>query len=143
MVEKKSTRSAADAKKKAAEKTESKRQTSKKVAEHVHAEHAHAYAIIKTGGKQYQAIAGKTLAVEKLLGEPGQAVTFDEVLLRKTGADAVEIGTPFVKGAVVKASIIKHDKAAKVIIFKFKRRKKSRVKRGHRQPFTVVRIESI
>ena len=148
MVEKKSTRPATDAKKKTSEKTEPKRQTSKKVAEHghaerVHAEHADAYAIIKTGGKQYQAIAGKTLAVEKLIGEPGQAVTFDEVLLRKTGVDAVEIGTPFVKGAVVKASIIKHDKAAKVIIFKFKRRKKSRVKRGHRQPFTVVRIESI
>ena len=139
MVEKKSTRPAATAKTKKAVKAEPKRQTNTKEPE----QQADAYAIIKTGGKQYQAIAGKTLAVEKLVGEPGQAVTFDEVLLRKTGVGAVEIGTPFVKGAVVKASIIKHDKAAKVIIFKFKRRKKSRVKRGHRQPFTVVRIESI
>ena len=100
------------------------------------------YAIFKNGGKQYQAVVGKTLALEKIAGEPGEKVSFDEVLLRKAGDD-VEIGMPHVKGASIKASIIKHDKEAKVIVFHFKRRKKSRVKKGHRQPLTVVRIESI
>jgi large subunit ribosomal protein L21 len=104
---------------------------------------ADAYAIFKNGGKQYQAIVGKTLALEKIVGEPGQSITFTEVMLRKTAPGQFEIGTPLVKDAVIKASILKHDKEKKVIVFKFKRRKKSRVKRGHRQPFTVVRIESI
>lgn len=100
------------------------------------------YAIIQDGGKQYQAIKGKTLAIEKVEGEPGDAVEFAEVLLRKTSPEEVEIGQPFLDKPV-KASIIKQMKAPKVIIFKFKRRKKSRVKKGHRQPITVVRIEEI
>jgi len=100
------------------------------------------YAIIQTGGKQYQAVEGKTLAVEKIDGEPGAAVTFDQVLLRKKADGQFEFGTPHLEGAV-KASIIKQAKEPKVIVFKFKRRKKVRVKKGHRQPMTVVRIESI
>ena len=100
------------------------------------------YAIIETGGKQYQAIAGKTLGIEKLEGEPGQSVSFDKVLFRKAAADKYEVGTPHLQGAV-KASIIKHLRGPKLVIFKFKRRKKVRVKKGHRQPITVVRIESI
>lgn len=100
------------------------------------------YAIIQTGGKQYQAIEGKTLAIEKLEGETGDKVKFDEVLLRKSGPEDIEIGQPFLKQPVV-ASIVKQMKGPKVIVFKFKRRKKSRVKKGHRQPITVVRIESI
>jgi len=100
------------------------------------------YAIFQTGGKQYQAIEGKTVAIEKLDVAEGDLVTFDEVLVRKMGEDDVEIGQPFLKTGI-KARIIKHGKDKKVIIFKFKRRKMSRVKRGHRQPFTVVRIEAI
>lgn len=100
------------------------------------------YAIFETGGKQYQAIPGQTVAVEKLTAEVGSAINFDHVLLRKLKEGSVEIGQPFLSSPV-KASIIKHGKEAKVTIFKFKRRKMSRVKRGHRQPFTVVRIESI
>jgi len=100
------------------------------------------YAIIQTGGKQYQAVAGKTLAVEKIEGEPGAEVTFDQVLFRKQGADSYEVGTPHLEGAV-KASIIKQMRGPKIIAFKFKRRKKVRVKKGHRQEMTVVRIESI
>jgi len=100
------------------------------------------YAIFKNGGKQYQAITGKTLALEKITGEPGEKIVFNEVLLKKTG-EKVEIGTPHVANATIKASIIKHDKSPKVIIFHFKRRKKSRVKKGHRQPLTIVRIEAI
>lgn len=100
------------------------------------------YAIFQTGGKQYQAIQGKTIAIEKLEGQAGDTVEFKEVLFRKTGENAFEVGQP-VLGTAIKATIVKHDKAPKVIVFKFKRRKKVRVKRGHRQPFTVVRIESL
>lgn len=100
------------------------------------------YAIIQTGGKQYQALEGKTLAIEKLDAKVGDSVTFDDVLLRKTAEGEIVIGTPFVK-TPVKAVVLKHDKDKKLVVFKFKRRKMSRVKRGHRQQFTVVRIESI
>jgi large subunit ribosomal protein L21 len=100
------------------------------------------YAIFQTGGKQYQAIEGKTVAIEKIEGEAGASVEFNEVLLRKTASEAIEIGQPFLN-ASVKASIVKHIKGPKLTVFKFKRRKKSRVKRGHRQPATVIRIEAI
>jgi large subunit ribosomal protein L21 len=100
------------------------------------------YAIFQTGGKQYQAIEGKTIAIEKLEGNAGDTVEFDQVLLRKTGDNTVEVGRPFVKSSI-KASIVKQTQGPKVIAFRFKRRKKVRVKRGHRQPITVVRIESI
>lgn len=101
------------------------------------------YAIFQTGGKQYQAIPGKTIAVEKLEGNAGDAITFAEVLFRKTGDGKFEIGQPFVKGATLKANIVKQMKAPKIIVFRHKRRKKQRTKRGHRQPMTVIRIESI
>lgn len=101
------------------------------------------YAIFQTGGKQYQAIPGKTLAVEKLPGDAGSRVEFAEVLFRKKSDNAYEFGQPYVKGASIKASIIKQDRAPKIVVFKFKRRKKYRLKKGHRQPITVIRIESI
>lgn len=100
------------------------------------------YAIFQTGGKQYQAIEGKTIAIEKIEGEAGAPLEFKEVLFRKTGEDAIEIGTPFL-GSSVKASIVKQTKGPKLIIFKFKRRKKVRVKKGHRQPITVIRVEAV
>ncbi len=100
------------------------------------------YAIFQTGGKQYQAIPGKTIEIEKLEGDAGSSIEFTEVLLRKTGDKNVEIGRPYV-ATPVKASIIKHMRGPKLIVFKFKRRKKVRVKKGHRQPHSVVRIESI
>jgi len=100
------------------------------------------YAIFKTGGKQYQAVEGKTVAIEKINGEPGSSVEFNEVLLRKTSAHIVEFGRPFLTKPVV-ASIIKHDLGPKIVVFKFKRRKKVRVKRGHRQPRTIIRVVSI
>lgn len=100
------------------------------------------YAIFQTGGKQYQAIEGKTLAIEKLDAAVGDTISFTDVLLRKSREGDVAIGYPFLD-TPIKATIIKHDKERKVIVFKFKRRKMSRVKRGHRQPFTVVRIEAI
>lgn len=99
------------------------------------------YAIFQAGGKQYQGIEGKTIEIEKIDGEAGDSVEFKEVLLRKDN-EKVEIGQPFVDGSV-KASIVKHVQGPKLIVFKFKRRKKSRVKKGHRQPHTVVRIEAV
>jgi len=101
------------------------------------------YAIFKTGGKQYQAIPGKTVAIEKVDGNVGDAVEFAEVIFRKNGEGAFEFGTPFIEGVTLKASVVKQAKGPKIIVFRRKRRKKSRVKRGHRQPLTVVRIESI
>lgn len=100
------------------------------------------YAIFQTGGKQYQALEGKTIAIEKIEGEAGKKIEFNEVLLRKTGTDAIEIGKPFL-GSSVKASIVKQMRGPKIIVFKFKRRKKSRIKKGHRQAITVVRIDAI
>ena|SRR3990167_4847957 len=99
------------------------------------------YAIFQTGGKQYQAIEGKTISIEKIEGEPGAKLEFNEVLLRKVDGN-VEIGQPHV-GSKIVASIVKQIKDPKVIVFKFKRRKKSRVKSGHRQQKTVIRIESL
>lgn len=100
------------------------------------------YAIFATGGKQVQGIEGRTVAIEKIEGEPGTLLEFTEVLFRKTGEGEFEFGQPYVQ-AVVKASIVKQMKGPKLIVFKFKRRKKVRVKKGHRQPITVIRIESI
>ena len=100
------------------------------------------YAIFQTGGKQYQALEGKTVAIEKIDGEAGTKLEFNEVLFRKTGDNAFEIGKPFLATGIT-ASIVKQMKGPKVIAFRFKRRHKVRVKRGHRQPITVIRIEAI
>ncbi len=100
------------------------------------------YAIFATGGKQYQAIEGTTLAIEKIEGEAGTQLEFDQVLFRKTGEGMFEVGQPTLTGAIT-ASIVKQIKDPKVIVFRFKRRGKVRVKNGHRQPKTVIRIEKI
>jgi large subunit ribosomal protein L21 len=99
------------------------------------------YAIFQTGGKQYQAIEGQTIAIEKLEAQEGEEVTFNEVLLRKLDQN-VEIGKPYLTSPI-KGSIVKHTKGPKLIAFKFKRRKKYRRAIGHRQPLTVVRITEI
>lgn len=100
------------------------------------------YAIFQTGGKQYQAIEGKTIAIEKIDGEPGAQLEFSDVLLRKTGPEAIEVGQPYLESKI-KASIVKQMRGPKITVFKFKRRKKYRVKSGHRQAQTVIRIEAI
>ncbi len=101
------------------------------------------YAIFKTGGKQYQAIEGKTLAIEKIDGEPGDIVEFDEVLLRRLDKDQLEVGQPTLEESKIRCSVIKQIKGPKIIAFRFKRRKKVRVKKGHRQQYTVIRVEAI
>jgi large subunit ribosomal protein L21 len=100
------------------------------------------YAIIETGGKQYRVEKGMKLEVERLPGEPGETLVFDRVLL--LGDDAqTRIGKPVVEGASVSALIIEQGKAAKVLVFKMKRRKKYRVRRGHRQLQTYIEITDI
>lgn len=97
-------------------------------------------AIIKTGGKQYIVSPGQKLRVEKLDGEAGGKIYFDEVLLIVEG-EKVQVGQPFIGGAKINAKILEQDKAKKVTIFKYKSKKRSKVKRGHRQPYTLVEIE--
>ncbi len=100
------------------------------------------YAVIKTGGKQFQVSEGDIIQVEKLDGETGDTVEFDEVLMLRTDSD-VKIGTPVVKGAAVSATILDQTKGKKIIVYKFKRRKDYRRKQGHRQKYTKLRIDSI
>jgi len=100
------------------------------------------YVIFQQGTHQYHGIEGKTVAIQKIEGNVGDKVEFKEILLRKTADDVVEVGQPFVKGTV-QASIVRQMKGPKLVVYHFKRRTKSRVKNGHRQQMTVVRIESI
>ncbi len=100
------------------------------------------YAIIKTGAKQYKVSEGDVLSVEKLEGEKGTEVVFNEVLM-VSGDDAVKIGRPFVEGASVTGEIVTQTKGPKLIIFKMKRRKGFRKKTGHRQELTSMKIKKI
>jgi large subunit ribosomal protein L21 len=100
------------------------------------------YAVIKTGGKQYRVAPGGELRVEKLQGQVGEAVTFDKVVLTSDGEN-VRIGQPFLENTRVLGRITRHDKHKKILVFKYKRRKGYRRKKGHRQPFTLVKIEDI
>ncbi|MCL2448865.1 MAG: 50S ribosomal protein L21 [Polyangiaceae bacterium] len=102
------------------------------------------YAVFKTGGKQYRATAGDTVRVEKLPGNVGDVVTLDQVLLvQGEGAGSLKVGKPLVGGAKVEAKIVGQALGPKVIVFKFRRRKNYRRKRGHRQPFTALQITGI
>ena len=100
------------------------------------------YAIIETGGKQYDVRVGDTIIVEKLEAAPGENVTFDKVLL-VSGGDAPKIGAPYVDGVTVTASVLDQGKAKKVIVYKYKAKKGYRKKKGHRQPFTSLKVEAI
>lgn len=100
------------------------------------------YAVIVTGGKQYKVSEGDTLFIEKLEAEEGAAVTFDQVLIAGEGEN-VKVGAPTVDGASVEAKVLKNGKAKKIYVFKMKRKKNERKKKGHRQPFTKVEITKI
>lgn len=95
-------------------------------------------AIIKTGGKQYCVEENTEIYVEKLAGVAGDKVTFDQVLMLDS-----EVGTPFISGANVEGEIIKQGKGKKLTIFKYRPKKDSRNKKGHRQPYTLVKITKI
>ena len=96
------------------------------------------YAVIKTGGKQYKVASGDVLKIEKIAGEAGKEVVFNEVL-----AIGETVGTPLVAGASVKATVLKQARDAKIIVFKKKRRQNYRRKNGHRQSITLVKITEI
>lgn len=100
------------------------------------------YAIIEAGGKQYRVSEGDLIDVERRSGEVGQAVDFQEVLL-VGDQETIHVGKPVLAGARVVGTIAEQGKAAKIIVFKMKRRKKYRKKQGHRQLFTRVRIDQI
>lgn len=101
-------------------------------------------AVIKTGGKQYTVKEGDTLRVEKLEAEEGKNITFEEVLLvgKEDGSDA-KVGTPHVAGAKVEAKVLKHGRADKVDVRKFKAKSRYYKRYGHRQPFTELEITKI
>lgn len=100
------------------------------------------YAVVATGGKQYKVETGDILRVEKLVGDIGSEVAFDRVLMLADG-ESVRIGQPVVEGVTVKGRIVEQSKSKKILVFKYKRRKRYRRKQGHRQLYTAVKIDSI
>lgn len=100
------------------------------------------FAVISTGGRQLRVAAGETVKVDHLSAEAGEEIRFDKILLVETDGD-FRIGAPKVAGAVVRARVLDHGRDPKVLVFKRKRRKMYRKRRGHRQSFTLVKIESI
>lgn len=110
-------------------------------ARHNESEVLFVYAVIVTGGKQYKVAEGDELFIEKLDVNDGDTITFDKVLA--VSADSLKVGAPYVDGATVKATVIKNGKAKKIHILKYKSKKDSKKKIGHRQPYTKVRIDTI
>lgn len=101
-----------------------------------------AFAVIKTGGKQYRVTEGATLTIEKLAGNPGDNIEFSQVLMRHDGTRAV-VGAPLVEGAKVAGVIVRQDRGPRILVYKKKRRKNYRRRRGHRQWETTVRVTAI
>lgn len=99
-------------------------------------------AVIKTGGKQYIVTPGKKIKIEKIDKKEGDKVIFEEVLLVQNEKET-KIGTPLVEGAKVSAKVLEQGKDKKVIVFKYKPKKRYKVKKGHRQPFTQVEITKV
>jgi large subunit ribosomal protein L21 len=100
------------------------------------------YAVVSSGGKQHRFSEGDLIRVERLDGNVGESVVFENVLFIENDDDTL-VGGPFVEGAKVSGTIVEHGRGEKIIVFKFKRRKMYRRKRGHRQQFTTVKIDSI
>ncbi len=100
-----------------------------------------AYAVIRTGGKQYRVAEGDTLQVELLKGNPGDKINFDQVLM--VSGDAPKFGAPLVSGATVQGEIVRQLRGPKLVVFKFRKRKRSRKKAGHRQSLTAVKITGV
>jgi large subunit ribosomal protein L21 len=101
------------------------------------------YAVIETGGKQYRVSSGDTIEVELLDAAVNAEYVFDKVLFLSGEAGDAEAGSPYLEGATVTGKVLEHIKGEKVVVYKLKRRKSHRKKRGHRQPLTVVQITKI
>jgi large subunit ribosomal protein L21 len=100
------------------------------------------YAVVASGGKQYKVEAGEILRIEKIDGEIGAQVAFDQILMLSDGEN-VQIGRPVLADAAVNGHIVEQGKAKKILVFKYKRRKRYRRKQGHRQHYTAIKIDSI
>lgn len=100
------------------------------------------YAIFQSGGKQYRVSEGDEVNLERISADLGDTVTFEEVLLTSDGQN-VTVGQPHVEGSKVVGKVVRQDKDRKILVMKYKRRKGYRRKRGHRQPFTRIRIQNI
>ncbi len=100
------------------------------------------YAIVEDGGKQYKVAEGSKIEVDRVAFEAGEEVDLENVLLIADD-DKVTVGTPYISGAVVQAKVVAQTKGPKVIIFKYKPKKRYRVKSGHRQQYTLLEIQSI
>ena len=100
------------------------------------------YAIVRTGGKQYRVRPGDTVSIEKLVGEIGDPVNFDEILLTSVDGN-VTVGAPLVENATVHAEITDQARVKKVIAFRYKNKTRQRTKRGHRQSYTDVLVQDI
>ena len=101
------------------------------------------YAIVEFKGRQYKAEKGSTLKVEKIDAEPGSKLDIDSVLLLSKGETDVTVGTPYVAGARVSVVVENHAKDKKIIVFKYKSKKDYRRKQGHRQQYSIIKIEDI
>lgn len=99
------------------------------------------YAVIRTGGKQYRVTEGATVRVDRLAGKAGEKVTFDDVLV--VGGDEPKIGKGKLSGVSVEGEIVGEVRGDKLVVFKFRRRKRSRKKAGHRQAYTAVKITKV
>ncbi|MEK7642312.1 MAG: 50S ribosomal protein L21 [Patescibacteria group bacterium] len=103
------------------------------------------FAVVETGGKQYRVAVGDAIKIEKIIGEHkvGDSIIFDKVLLLDNGKDTVQIGTPYLEGAKVVATLLEIGRNRKVIVIKYKQKSRYFKKNGHRQPFFKVKIEKI
>lgn len=100
------------------------------------------FGIIETGGKQYKVSVGDQIKIEKVAGEVGSKVVFDKVLLSADGED-VKIGQPYISGSQISGEILAQEKGKKLIVFKYKPKKRQRTKNGHRQEYTKIKITEI
>jgi len=100
------------------------------------------YAVIRSGGKQYRVAPGQTIRLEKVAGKAGSKVELGDVLLVENEGN-IQVGSPVVANAKIQATVLEHDRAKKILVFKKKRKKQYRRTQGHRQDYTAVRIDSI
>ena len=100
------------------------------------------YAVIQTGGKQYRVTPGDEVSIEKLDGEVGDEIRFDQVLLVRDD-DGIQLGHPYVDGTAVTCTVVAQERARKILVFKFKRRKNYKRLNGHRQQLTRIRVNQI
>ncbi len=101
------------------------------------------YALVEIKGRQYKARKGRTLKVDRIAGDKGDTLEFDSVLMIRDDEEGVKIGTPYVEGAKIKTVLEDHGKDKKVVVYKYKRRKRYHKKQGHRQQFSLIRVDDI